>query len=72
MLPSIRPPKTKAQFLPRPFQFSVNKIFRMGADDLSFKMQVLAGLQLEKQLQKTPVLFNIYAVYCAIKLLVFK
>ena len=40
---SIRPLKTKTQFLPRPFQLSVNEVFRMGAHDLSLKMQVFGG-----------------------------
>ena len=29
---SIRPLKTKTQFLRRPFQFSVNEVFRMKAE----------------------------------------
>ena len=54
MLPSIRPlPVSGHQN--RPYQFLVNKVFRMEAEDFTFKMQVLAGLQPEKQLQKTPV-----------------
>ena len=54
MLPSIRTLKTKTQFLKRPFQFSVNEIFGMKAEHLSFKMKVLASLKLAKQSQKTP------------------
>ena len=42
MLPSIRTLETKAQFLRRPFQFSVNKVFQMKAEHFSFKMKVLA------------------------------
>ena len=54
MLPSIRPlPVSGHQN--RPYQFLVNKVFRMEAEEFSFKMQVLAGLRPEKQLQKTPV-----------------
>ena len=34
--------KTKTQFLRRPFQFSVNEVFRMKAEHFSFKMKVLA------------------------------
>ena len=55
MFASIRPVlvpghlKQKLKFLQHPFYFSVNKAFRMEAEDFSFKMQVLAGLQLEKQ-----------------------
>ena len=51
---SMRPLKTKTQFLRRPFQFSVNEVFRMKAEHFSFKMKVLASLQLAKQLQKVP------------------
>ena len=51
---SIRTLKTKTQFLRRPFQFSVNEVFRMKPEHFSFKMKVLASLQLAKQLQKTP------------------
>ena len=54
MLPSIRPlPVSGHQN--RPYQFLVNKVFRMEAEEFSFKMQVLASLRPEKQLQKTPV-----------------
>ena len=42
MLPSIRTLETKTQFLRRPFQFSVNEVFRMKAEHFSFKMKVLA------------------------------
>ena len=42
--------ETKTQFLQRAFRFSVNKVFWMKDEDFSFKMQLLAGLQLEKQL----------------------
>ena len=56
MFASIRPVlvtghlKQKLNFCSTgPFYFSVNKAFRMEAEDFSFKMQVLAGLQLEKQ-----------------------
>ena len=44
MLPSIWPLKTKTQFLRRPFQFSVNEVFRMKAEHFSFKVKVLASL----------------------------
>ena len=40
---SIRTLKTKTQFLRRPFQLSVNEVFRMKAEHLSFKMKVLAS-----------------------------
>ena len=40
---SIRTLKTKTQFLRRPFQFSVNEVFRMKAEHFSFKMKVLAS-----------------------------
>ena len=54
MLPSIRPlPVSGHQNCP--YQFLVNKVFRMEAEEFSFKMQVLASLRREKQLQKTPV-----------------
>ena len=39
---SIRTLETKTQFLGRPFQFSVNEVFRMKAEHVSFKMKVLA------------------------------
>ena len=52
---SMRPLKTKTQFLRRPFQFSVNEVFRMKAEHFSFKMKVLASLQLAKLLQKAPL-----------------
>ena len=51
---SIRPLKTKTQFLRRPFPFSVNEVFRMKAEHFSIKMKVLASLKLAKQSQKTP------------------
>ena len=50
----IWPRKAKTQFLGRPFQFSVNEVFRMKAEHFSFKVKVLASLQLAKQLQKAP------------------
>ena len=40
---SIRTLKTKNQFLRRPFQLSVNEVFRMKAEHLSFKMKFLAS-----------------------------
>ena len=43
MLPSIRTLKTKTQFLRRPFQLSVNEVFRMKAEHFGFKMKVLAS-----------------------------
>ena len=39
---SIRTLETKTQFLRRPFQFSVNEVFRMKAEHFSFKMRVMA------------------------------
>ena len=51
---SIRTLETKTQFLRRPFQFSVNEVFRMKAEHFSFKMKVLAISKLAKQSQKTP------------------
>ena len=39
---SIRTLETKTQFLRRPFQLSVNEVFRMKAEHFSFKMKVLA------------------------------
>ena len=52
----------------------------MEAEQFSFKMQVSAGLQLEKQLRRARrsvqvsklFMANIYAVYCAVKLVLFK
>ena len=41
---SVRPLKTKTQFLRRPFQFSVNEVFQIKAEHFSFKMKVLASL----------------------------
>ena len=58
MLPTIRPVavsshlKQKLNFCGAPFNFSVNKVFWMEAEDFTFKMQFLAGLRLEKQSQK--------------------
>ena len=52
---SIWPLKTKTQFLRRLFQFSVNEVFRMKAEHFSFKVKVLASVQLAKQLQKAPL-----------------
>ena len=52
--PSIWTVKTKTQFLKRPFQFSVNEVFQMKAEHISFKMKVLASLKLAKQSQKMP------------------
>ena len=51
MLPSIRPLKTKTQFLRRPFQFSVNEVFRIKAE----KMKVWASFPFAKQLQKAAI-----------------
>ena len=51
---SIPTLKTKNHFLRRPFQFSVNEVFRMKAEHFSFKMKVLASLKLAKQSQKKP------------------
>ena len=51
---SIRTLKTKTQFLKRPFQFSVNEVFRMKAEHFRFNMKVLSSLKLVKQSQKTP------------------
>ena len=51
---SIRTLETKTQFLRRPFQFSVNEVFRMKGEHFSFKMKVLAIWKLAKQSQKTP------------------
>ena len=51
----MRPLKTKTQFLRRPFQFSVNEVFWMKPEHFTFKMKVLASLQLAKQLQKAPI-----------------
>ena len=39
---SMQTLETKTQFLRRPFQFSVNEVFRMKAEHFSFKMKVLA------------------------------
>ena len=39
---SIPTLETKTQYLRRPFQFSVNEVFRMKAEHFSFKMKVLA------------------------------
>ena len=56
MLSGIRPvPVSGHKNRPYHDQFSVNKVFRMEAEDFSFKIQVLVGLQPEKQLQKTLV-----------------
>ena len=55
---SIRTLKTKNHFLRRPFQFSVNEVFRMKIEHFSFKVKVLASLKLAKQSQKTPFLFS--------------
>ena len=38
MLSSIRTLETKPQYSRRPFQFSVNEVFRMKAKHFSFKM----------------------------------
>ena len=60
MLPSIRTVsvsghlKQKLNFLRRPFQLSVNEVFRMKAKHFSFNMKVLASWKLAKQSQKTP------------------
>ena len=35
--------KTKTQFSRRPFQLSVNKVFRMKAEHFGFKLKVLAS-----------------------------
>ena len=54
---SIRTLETKTQFLRRPFQFSVNEVFRMKVEHFSFKMKVLKVLaicKLAKQSRKTP------------------
>ena len=43
MLPSIRPVPVSGH-KNRPYQFSVNKVFRMEAEDFSFKMQVFLSI----------------------------
>ena len=42
---SIRTLETKTQFLRRPFQFSVNEVFRMKADHFSFKKSDLKACE---------------------------
>ena len=74
---SIRTLTTETQFLRRPFQLSVNEVFRMKAEHFGFKMKVLASWKFAKQSQRTPFpvqvnkhfTANIYAVYCAVKIL---
>ena len=39
----IRTLKTKTQFLRRPFQLSVNKVFRTKVEHFGFKVRVLAS-----------------------------
>ena len=39
---SIRTLETKTQYLRRPFQFSVNEVYRMKAEHFSLKVKVLA------------------------------
>ena len=51
---NIRTLKTNTQFLRRPFQLSVNEVFRIKAEHFSFKRKVLASWKLAKQSQKTP------------------
>ena len=40
---SIRTLATETQFLRRPFQLSVNEVFRVKAEHFGFKMKVLAS-----------------------------
>ena len=52
-------PKSEAKIKIRPdFLRSVSELFRMKDEHFSFKMKVLASLQLVKQLQRAPVLFR--------------
>ena len=82
MLPSIRTVPVSGHLkqnsiLRRPFQLSVNEVFRMKAEHFGFKMKVLASWKFAKQSQRTPFpvqvnkhfTANIYAVYCAVKIL---
>ena len=78
MLPSIRPlPVCGHQN--RPYQFLVNKVFRMEAEEFSFKMQVLAvygrtnSCRRRRSVQASKLFMaNIYAFHCTVKLVVFK
>ena len=62
MLPSIRTVpvsehlKQKLNFWGPQFQLSVNEVFRMKAEQFSFKMKVLGSWKLAKQSQKTSIL----------------
>ena len=71
--------KTKTQFLRRPFQFSVNEVFRMKAEHFSLKMKICRVYSLRNSCRRrrsvqVSKLFmaNIYAVYCAAKLVLFR
>ena len=55
---SIRTLETRTQFLRRPFQFSVNEVFRMKAEHFSFKMKVLAILKACETVVEDAVLFR--------------
>ena len=55
---SIRTLKTKTQFLRRPLQLSVNKVFRMKAEQFGFNMKVLASWKLAKKVTEDADLFR--------------
>ena len=55
---SIRTIKTKTQSLRRPFQLSVNEVFRMKADHFGFKMKVFGELKACETVAEDAVLFR--------------
>ena len=55
---SIRTLKTKTQFLKRPFQFSVNEVFRVKAEHFSFKMKVFGEFKACETVAEDAVLFR--------------
>ena len=77
---SIRTLKTRTQFLRRPFQFSVNEVFRMKAEHFSFKrwkfwrFESLRNSRGRRRSVQVSKLFmaNIYAVSRAVKLVLLR
>ena len=76
---SIRTLKTKTQFLRRPFQLSVNEVFRMKANISALRRRFwrVESLRNSRRRRRSVQankhsMANIYTVYCAVKLVLLR
>ena len=76
---SIRTLKTKTQFLRRPFQLSVNKVFEwtLNISALRWRFWRVESLRNSRRRRRSVqvnkhFMANIYAVYCAVKLVLLR